>query len=140
MFGQNLNLIISLIFVSDMREGKLCICEHITWSRAIVQDFYMDDFVSGADSVTEAEALYKFIYKVLEAGTSMLFRKWYSKIWIYVKSLVIRQQNLIIHYKTTSSLGQIMSSTLNELMYLNEHRGVLRASKTRTTIHSEFRV
>lgn len=46
-------------------------------SKAISQDFYMNDFLSGADSMAEAEALYKIVLKVLEFGC-MFLRKWRS--------------------------------------------------------------
>jgi Pao retrotransposon peptidase len=114
-------------------------------SRAIAQDFYMDDFLSGADSVTNAEVLYKSVYKILESG-GMYLRKWCSNSedlrQIFSNSSAESHYSLDLSPdETTSSLGLAWSPTLDELMFQNKHR-VSRATKTKrellSTLNSVF--
>lgn len=114
-------------------------------SQSILRDFYMDDYISGANSDNEAEIMHRDVAKVLESG-GMLLRKWCSNSEQMRR--IFSETSNVSHYslnlspdETTTSLGLNWCPTSDTLLFLNKSE-ISRLSKTKrellSTLNSVF--
>lgn len=96
---------------------QLSISENDRVNKAIIKDFYMDDLLSGADSIEEARELKEGISKVLALG-GFILRKWSSN---RPETLAGNEEPNIEHYiagdNTSKTLGIRWNAQLDILMY-----------------------
>jgi len=120
-----------------------CSGQHPEISQSILRDFYMDDYISGANSDIEAEIMHRDIAKVLESG-GMQLRKWCSNSEQMRR--IFSETSNISHYslnlspdETTTSLNWCPMS--DSLLFLNKSK-MSRRSRTKrellSTLNSVF--
>ncbi|XP_050535031.1 uncharacterized protein LOC126902051 [Daktulosphaira vitifoliae] len=114
-------------------------------SLSILQDFYMDDYLSGADSMEDIKTMYQEVSKILENG-GMQLRKWCSNAEELREHFACASTEK--HYSlelstdmTVSSLGLIWCPITDELKFLSKER-TARSVKTKrdllSTLNSVF--
>lgn len=128
-----------------MELANQCASSCPTTSNAIKNDFYVDDFISGADSVEEAKVLCENVSKILEGG-GMFLRKWCSNAeeLRHFFSCASTENHYSLELNsdmTVSSLGLTWCPIADELRFLNKER-IKREAKTKrdllSTLNSIF--
>lgn len=109
---------------------QLSECEDDKVGRAIMKDFYMDDLLTGADTVEEAREIKKGISQVLASG-GFILRKWSSN---KPETLLTCDEPNVEHYisgdSTSKTLGIRWNPHLDTLHYdCPEDYGVLLDNK-----------
>lgn len=106
-------------------------CEHLypTSSKEIKRNFYVDDLLTGANSIEEAITLKREITEILQ-GAGFTLRKWISNSR---EILLDEGNNNIEHYiiddNVTKTLGLIWNSQTDCLQYMVSTESHVRATK-----------
>lgn len=114
-------------------------------SKSIMEDFYMDDYISGANDIETAEVLYQNVSEVLKSG-GMHLRKWCSNnekmrsTFSNTSKEIYYSLNLGPE-ETTTSLGLNWCPTTDKLLFLNKAINSKRTNTKRellSTLNSVF--
>lgn len=123
----------------------MCADRYPKTSRSILEDFYMDDYISGSDSLEEAINMYKEVSVILESA-GMSLRKWCSNDehlrQIFYNTSTEEHYSLNLNPdETINSLGLTWCPSSDNLLFLNKSRAS-RCSRTKrellSTLNSVF--